>query len=212
MKCFKRCAFALLAILMTGIMALGAIAWFAADWLNASDAPVKADRMLILAGEPARFVYGAELYQQGYAAEIFVSKPARLPGYRILDEIGIPFPRSEDVYRAVLVKKGVPDRHIHYLGDSLLSTVEEAKAMHELTTRTAWKSLLVVTSPYHVRRVKMTFRDAMPEVSITVVTTPYERFPAKWWTDQDAARNVVLELAKILFYMLGGRFASAARD
>lgn len=208
MKCLKRCALALILILVFGMAALAATAWFAADWLNAADAPVKADRMLILAGETARFVYGAELYQQGYASEIYVSRPVRLPSYRLLDELQIPFPRFEEVYRAILVKKGVSDQHIHYLGESLVSTVDEANAMREITMRSGWKSLLVVTSPYHVRRVKMVFRDTMPEVSVAVVATPYESFPAKWWTDQDVARNVLLELAKILFYLVGGQFSS----
>jgi hypothetical protein len=41
---------------------------------------------------------------------------------------------------------------------------------------------------------------------VRIVPTPYDPFPARWWTDQDAARNVLLELAKIAFYRLGGRF------
>lgn len=210
MKCLARCVLALTLILLAGILALGAVAWFATDWLNAGDAPVRSDRMLVLAGEPARFVYAAELYRQGYAPQIYVSKPARLRSYEILDELQVPFPRLEDVYRAILVRKGVSEQHIHYLGESLLSTAEEARAMRELQAASNRKSLLIVTSPYHVRRVKMVFHDALPGVAIVVVATPYERFPAKWWTDQDTARNVLLEVAKIVFYLVGGRFTSAA--
>ena len=210
MKCLARCALALSLILLGGVLALGTLAWFATGWLNDGDAPVKADRMLVLAGEPARFVYAAELYRQGYAPEIYISKPARLPSYTIFDELRIPFPRFEELYRAILVRKGVDDQHIHYLGEALLSTIEEARAMRELQAVSSRNSLLIVTSPYHVWRVKRVFRDALPGVAIAVVATPYERFPARWWTDQDTARNVLLEIAKIAFYLMGGRFMSSA--
>jgi hypothetical protein len=31
--------------------------------------------------------------------------------------------------------------------------------------------------------------------------------PARWWADQESARNVLLEFAKFLFYELGFSFA-----
>jgi hypothetical protein len=41
---------------------------------------------------------------------------------------------------------------------------------------------------------------------VHVVASAYEAFPARWWTEQEAARNVLLESAKIVYYKLGGRF------
>lgn len=70
--------------------------------------------------------------------------------------------------------------------------------------------LLVVTSPYHVRRAAMIFRQAYGGAHV-VVGTPYEPFPREWWRSQDAARNVLLELAKITFYLVGGRFTEPAQ-
>ncbi|MEW5864886.1 MAG: hypothetical protein AB1773_15040 [Pseudomonadota bacterium] len=34
--------------------------------------------------------------------------------------------------------------------------------------------------------------------------------PDAWWTSQDAAREVLLEWAKIAWYLLGGRFRAAS--
>jgi len=31
--------------------------------------------------------------------------------------------------------------------------------------------------------------------------------PQRWWTNQESARNVMLELAKLVFYKLGFSFA-----
>ncbi len=47
--------------------------------------------------------------------------------------------------------------------------------------------------------------DLLPEMKVTVLSTPYEEFPDQWWKGQNAARNVLLELSKIIFYQLGGR-------
>ena len=181
---------------------------FAAPWLSAQDPPAPADAIIVLAGEPARSLYGADLYRQGLAAEVYITRPVRLRPYKILDDLNIEFPRMEAVYREILIKKGVGADHIHYLGESLLSTVDEARAARALAVHTSIKKVIVVTSPYHVRRVRMVFADYAPGLQIAVVATPYEPFPAKWWIDQDVARNVMLELAKILFYALGGRFTS----
>lgn len=212
MKCLMRCALALALILAGGALSLTGVAWFAADWLNTSDAPGKADAMLILAGEPARFLFGADLYHQGYASQILVTKPVRLRPYRIFDEMKIEFPRSEDIYRQILIKKGVDGQRIQYLGDGVISTVDEARALRTFAAANKIRSVLVVTSPYHVKRAKMIFHKEFPDVAITVVATPYEPYPERWWTNQDTAQAVVLELAKILFYVLGGSFTSPAPD
>lgn len=60
-------------------------------------------------------------------------------------------------------------------------------------------------------------QDPPEKADIRVIATPYEAFPGQWWKNQDAARNVVLELTKIIFYRVGGRFyaddsASYGRD
>jgi hypothetical protein len=52
----------------------------------------------------------------------------------------------------------------------------------------------------------MIFADALPGADIRMIATGYDPFPAAWWKDRDAARNVLLELAKITFYRLGGRY------
>jgi len=208
MKCLMRCALTLGLILAAAALALAGFAWFAVDWLNTSDAPRKADVMLILAGEPARFLAGADLYHQGYATQILVTKPVRLRPYRIFDDLKIDYPRSEEVYRQILIKKGVDGQRIRYLGDGVISTVDEARALRAHAAADKIRSVLVVTSPYHVRRTKMIFHRELPDVAITVVANPYEPNPERWWTHQDMAQAIVLELAKTLFYVLGGSFTS----
>jgi uncharacterized SAM-binding protein YcdF (DUF218 family) len=178
---------------------------YAADWLSAGDRPQKADAILVLGGSYSRPFQAADLYRQGFARKVYVSVPAREDQLRLLDEAGIAFPREEEVVRQVLLKKGVPASAIEYLGKDSISTAAEAQAARELFAQGAPK-LLVVTSPYHLRRTRMTFTDALPAADIRVIATSYDPLPQAWWQDQSAARNVLLELAKISFYRLGGRF------
>lgn len=180
---------------------------FAGYWLKGEEKPVKSDAIIVLAGTPTRSFYAADLYRQGYAPQVFISRPMRDPSLKMLDKIGVSFPRQEEVDKEVLLKKGVHEQNIHFLGQSSLSTVEEAEAANKLFRGDTCK-IIVVTSPYHVRRAGMIFKDTMDHCQFRVLGTTYEPFPEKWWSDQDAARNVLLETGKTVFYLLGGRFRS----
>ena len=205
MHCAKKCGLFLLGLLLAGAIAGAAGLYFMSDWLSAADQPRKADAIVVLGGGFERPFQAADLYRQGYAPRIYVSAPAREHQYRILDEAGIPYPREEDVVREVLLKKGVPAGAIALLGKDLISTAGEAQAARALFAQRGVR-LLVVTSPYHLRRARMIFTDALPAADIRMIATSYELFPQAWWKDQSAARNVLLELAKIVYYELGGRF------
>jgi len=166
-------------------------------WLQNSDKPEQSDAIIVLAGDSSRALYAADLYFRGYASQVYISKPIRSHDERLLDELGILFPFVEEIYIQVLLKKGVPNSHIQVFGKSSMSTVEEAEVIKELFKGPKYK-LLIVTSPYHIRRAKMIFKDILAGNDIRVVGTPYELFPNKWWTNQDAAKNVILEVFKIL--------------
>ena len=205
MHCAKKCGFFLL--LMFLIVTSGSVVglFYAADWLSVADQPKKADAILVLGGDLSRPFQAADLYRQGLARRIVVSAPVRKDDYRLLDQAGIPYPREEEVMRDVLLKKGVPAGAIEYLGKDLISTAEEAQAARALFAKRAPR-LLIVTSPYHVRRARLIFTDAMPAADIRMIASSYDPLPSSWWNDQTAARNVTQELAKFVFYRLGGRF------
>lgn len=44
-----------------------------------------------------------------------------------MDALGIPYPRKEEVSRAVLLKNGVPVDRIEIIGDGVVGTLAEAK-------------------------------------------------------------------------------------
>lgn len=199
-------AFGMLSLLLIVFSFLGV--FFAGQWLKGSDQLVKADAMIVLAGAPERAMYAADLFGQGYAPTIYVSRPAREFSHRRLEEFGIVLPTEEFVNRTILNKRGVDNKYIQVFSRGSINTLDEARSLRAALPQEV-KTLMIVTSPYHVRRVKLVFGDVFREsgVSVWVVANPYEVFPDHWWTEQDAARQTVLEVIKIVFYQLGGSFS-----
>jgi uncharacterized SAM-binding protein YcdF (DUF218 family) len=194
-------------LFVLGVVAGVVLLLTAGLWLQSADPPVPSDAMVVLGGNFSRPAYAAELFQMGMAKKVFVGRAYRKKGERILDQYLIAYPREEEIYKAVLRKKGVPAEAVEYYGDELLSTVQEAETLASQLGPGPGK-LLVVTSPYHVRRARMVFTDYFPGWDVRVVATPLDPMPTAWWTEQESARQVILEIPKTLFYLVGGRFRS----
>jgi uncharacterized SAM-binding protein YcdF (DUF218 family) len=206
MRCVKRCLLAIVALVAATLALVGFVAWHAAGWLGADDMPVKADAILVLGAEPTRAITGAELYQEGFASVVYLAVPRRESRWVALAQDGIQWPWFEDTARLLLRNRGVPDASIRLLGKDLATTVAEAaEAARILAPRAG--TLLVVTSRYHVYRARLIFSDSLPATRVLVIASGTEPLPRDWWTDQEAARNVVLELLKLVFYRLGMSFS-----
>jgi len=205
MQCFRRCLLFFAGLFVIVLFISMAFLYFAASWLYIPNAPKKSDVIFILGGMPTRAVYAADLYLEGYSKNVVISKPILPEGVRQAEDMGVQITHMEDVYYNILIKKGVPEDAISVMTEPVISTAEEAVWLKQLFAGQA-KRILIVTSPYHVKRSEMIFKDLLPEHEIIVVATTYENYPEKWWTSQDLARNVLLEFAKILFYQFGGRY------
>ncbi|MGH8698119.1 MAG: YdcF family protein [Burkholderiales bacterium] len=174
-------------------------------WLAAADAPEKADAIIVLGSDVTRATTGASLYRQGFARVVYLTVPWREPRYVALERDQIRWPWFDDVARTLLRNRGVPDDAIRLLGKDLLSTVAEAREAARVLGPEAG-TLLVVTSPYHVHRARKVFSDHLPAARILVVASGEEALTERWWTDQESARNVLLELTKLVLYKLGFSF------
>ena len=64
------------AFVLVIVLALFAI-YNVGGWLKGSDVPEFSQAIIILAGPPTRSFYAADLYNQGYAKEIYISRPVR---------------------------------------------------------------------------------------------------------------------------------------
>lgn len=179
--------------------------FYAGHLLIVETEPQPADIGLVLAGHFSRAIYAADLFREGLITRIWISRPVRESALAQLDAVGVPFPRQEDVSRAILLKKGVPEDRIEVIGVGAVSTIAEARAVAVLLPqRPMVRSLLIVTSRFHVRRAQAIFdRIVVPASGITIRTvgSPYDGFIAdQWWRDRDSAREVILESAKLLLF------------
>jgi uncharacterized SAM-binding protein YcdF (DUF218 family) len=192
------------------IIAGGVGIFLAGYWLQAGDEvdlSKKSDAIVVLGGSYFRPLYAAELYEKGVAPVIYVSRPIERKDRELLKSVGVNLPLQEEVFGRLLKKKGVPGDVIRFFGDSVISTAQEAQALKSEIGNER-KTLVLVTSPYHVRRAKMVFEDVLPECKVLAMGTPYEVFPKRWWSTRQSALKTVNETVKIIFYMLGGQFES----
>lgn len=202
---------ALVVVLVLLAVAAVAFGFHAAAWLNRADVPEKANAIVVLAGTYTRSMHAADLYRAGHAPRVVLSEAVRERIWSQLEDLGISLPSVPEIHRRVLLAKGVPSDRIEPLGRPALSTADEALAIAERFGK-AGTSLIVVTSPSHVMRARLIIERALEGrgVKLMVCATAYESFPDDWWRSQDAAREVLLEWAKIAFYLVGGRFSAAA--
>lgn len=182
---------------------------FAGRWLAAtSEKPVAADFIVVLAGSHDRTLYAADLYHQGIARRVTLSRPIPEPVHNRLAALGVKFMREEDVQLEILSRLNVPQGQIDFLPGMARNTRDEAESLAKMIGDRPLR-VVVVASPYNVRRASMILRSRLqPVVSLQVVATPYEEFEWRWWRDAASARAVILELAKIL-YFIGGSGESA---
>ncbi|THJ23863.1 MAG: YdcF family protein [Nitrospira sp. CG24D] len=184
---------------------------YAASLLVGETAPKQADVGIVLAGDFSRALYASDLYHRGFIPKVWLSRPERERPLRQLDALGVPYPRQEEVSRAVLLRKEVPADRIELFGHGVASTIEEARAVAEfLGQRPDIRSLLLITSRFHARRAEAIFRtilQAYPHLEIHAVGSPYDGFVVDhWWKDRDSARQVVLETAKWLLFWVSTEF------
>lgn len=194
------------ALTILGLVIGGALVVTAGWWLRLDDEPRKADAIVILSGELRRAVHAADLYNQGLAPLIYVSRTKHDPPQALCD-LGFDCPRQENEMLRVLRAKGVPPEAVRIYGHDVISTVEEGEVLARELGATP-KTLLVVTSSYHCRRAKMILSGILRQHEIIMSPTPYERFDRIWWNHQGSSGAVVSEVAKFVFHFLGTPFRS----
>jgi len=205
--CLKCCLLTLAALTLAAAALGGTLLAYAGQWLSRADAPVKSNAIVVLGGAFERTLYAADLYAAGFAPRIYLSDPVREAGHRLLDDYGIKIPSESEINRTILKARSVAAADITRFPGSAASTADEGRLLRQLFVGQA-QTLLVVTSPFHLRRARLIIGDALAGTPVTAhfLATPYERYAPRWWTDQDSARNTLLELAKVVFYLTGGRF------
>jgi len=168
-------------------------------WLVREDPLGPADVILVLSGGmPQRAEEAGELFRNGYAPEVWVSRPegpqAELRG------LGVQFLGEEEYDHLILIHLGVPESAIHVLPDPAIDTEQEIEETSREMRRNRKSSVIIVTSPEHTRRVRALWdRLAGGDTKLVVRAARKDPFDADhWWRNTRDAYAVLREILGLL--------------
>lgn len=168
-------------------------------WLVLEDPLGKARAIAVLTGRmPVRALEAAKLYRQGYAPEVWLTRTSE-PG-ESLKAMGISI-EGEEIYSArVLIHEGVPADAIRVIEMPIVNTADEMRVISQALQREKDRSVILVTSKPHTRRVGLLWRKLAPaECRAIVRAASYDPFdPRHWWRSTGDALDVVREVLGIM--------------
>jgi uncharacterized SAM-binding protein YcdF (DUF218 family) len=166
---------------------------FAGRFLVVDEPPQKSDVIIVLAGDSGcRVEHGAALFHAGYAPYLMVCGGKV---YHTTTWAGL--------MREHAIALGVPSMVIIPEGESE-STYENAIFARKLMKKHGLKSAVVVSSNYHMRRVKYVFQRELGDTGITLTYSAARdpRFePARWWANNKSIMYTVNEYLKFIGYV-----------
>jgi uncharacterized SAM-binding protein YcdF (DUF218 family) len=183
-----------------GIILLGLVFFFCVGrWLVVEDPLVKTRAIAVLSGRmPLRAIEAAKLYHEGYAPEIWLTRPKEPAA--TLEEMGIPF-SGEDYYNArILIHEGVPQEAIRILEPPIVNTADEIRVIASALEQGKDRSVILVTTKAHTRRVGVLWRRLASNRGHAIVRAasddPFD--PRHWWRSTSDALDVVREVLGLM--------------
>ncbi len=160
--------------LLYGLVFETNVLWWCAQPLKMSASPGKADAIVVFAGgvgesgkagggAQERIKQAVDLYRAGDAPYVILSS-----GY-------VYSFHEADVMRTLAVDQGVPAAAI-VLEERATNTYQNVKFVDDILRDHRWRRILLVSSPYHMRRALMVWRKQAPEVDVVPTPPPQSQF------------------------------------
>ena len=168
------------------------------SFLIVQDELKKADVIIVLGGETGRVKEATRLYKQGLAGYLIMS------GGSFDNRVSLTA-----AMRNAAMRLGVPRESI-ILEPEARSTYQHPELVKPIMQARGFQSAIVVSSPYHMRRVKMLFDRAFRKSGIELMYYPVQGGwfdPDSWWTKAVSRRAVKMEYAKLAVNVWGTRFS-----
>jgi uncharacterized SAM-binding protein YcdF (DUF218 family) len=179
------------------------LVWWSAAPLAVSAPPAAADAIVVFAGgvgesgkagggAQERIAQAVALYKAGYAPVLILSS-----GY-------VYSFQEAEVMRALAVDQGVPASAI-LLERRAANTYQNVKFVEEILREHRWRRVLLVSSPYHMRRALLVWHKQAPDV--TVLPTPVTQsqfYEHARGATLEQVRGILQEYVAILGYWRRG--------
>lgn len=185
--------FVVLIVCAVGMLGIG-------FYLSPQDVLEPADAVVAISGgeTDARIERAIELYQDGFAPIIIFSGDAFDPWS----------PSNAKSMKEIAVRDyGIPADDI-IIEEESASTYENALNLKPVFEDNNIESIILVTSPYHQRRSKMTFQHVMGEEFNIINQSSTDEFWRKiaWWGNDRGIGLTLSELWKIIFIQITGEY------
>ncbi|MBB4073800.1 uncharacterized SAM-binding protein YcdF (DUF218 family) [Anoxybacillus voinovskiensis] len=158
-----------------------------------------ADVIIVFGGGEGveRVKYAVDLYEKGYAKRIMLSGGM---GHALTS---VPWAVR---MKEQLVTMGIPEQNV-YVDDRAESTYDNAKNAVNFMKEHGWKTGIIVTSPYHMKRslsilYRITKKERAPIKWYHSSSTYSSFMVTQWWKDRWMRKIVVEEYMKLLAYKL----------
>jgi uncharacterized SAM-binding protein YcdF (DUF218 family) len=165
--------------------------------LVVADSLEKAQAIVVFGGGlPFRAMEAAELYRQGWAPQVWITRMKPTFQETALLQFGVVPVREETYNRQVLERLGVPGGDILLLEPGVRNTFEEVELIAGELKKMGGGRVILVTSKPHTRRVRTIWRKVVGDSPRAIVryaaSEPYESI--RWWGNTRDALAVVREM------------------
>ncbi len=166
--------FAFMALWIYFLLFYTPLIWFLASPLKIVQPPKSADAIVVFAGgagesgrpgqgHEERVQYAVQLYKEGFAPKIIFSS-----GYTLIYKEPI-------LMEALAISQGVPKNAI-ILEEESISTYDNVRLVKNILDKEKWSEVLLISSPYHMRRVSMVMKKVAPEIRAVYTPIPKSTF------------------------------------
>ncbi|WP_342424814.1 YdcF family protein [Paenibacillus sp. FSL E2-0178] len=158
----------------------------AGSFLSLSTSPKQADIIIVLSGGEGRIEHAADLYKSGYGSYILLSNSKELTG------------PSGDMHQTALAL-GIPEEAI-LTEDAAQSTYQNAQFTLPIMKQHGFKSAIVVSSDFHMRRVKFIFDHVYKKsgIELTYIGSDSGYNAKTWWSDRNSRETTFNEYTKMI--------------
>ncbi len=177
--------------------------WWAAAPLKIQEAPRPADAIVVFAGGVGESGRAGQGYEERVLQAVALYERGLAP--RIIFSSGLTFLlREADVMKALAVSLGVPEEAI-LLEREAASTVQNVAHTRAMLRAHDWKTILLVSSPYHMRRADLVWRKQAPEVTVIKTPVPVSGFYGQGTRVQpQQVEGILHEYLGLLYYWWKG--------
>ena len=190
-----------LAVLVTalGLVPLGLTG--IGHWLLVDD-PLESAKAVVVfgGGVPFRPMEGADIFHKGLATEVWLTQSALHAEDNEMIKLGIPIIREHEYRRQVLERMGVPSSSIRVIDGRVDNTAQEVTVVAQEMRRVSGKRVILITSKYHTRRVRVIWMKLVGDAPEAIVRyTPYDPYdPDRWWRNSSDGLTVTREVFGLL--------------